>query len=167
MELMDLDLAGESSLGEKGTELPQELGGFDLKNGIQISRNIKQLPTRKWFASPPLMLQCGEWGTTKSYFNFCDDEGANAILRSSSIFLRSFQCRINRSKSFIYPSNTVINIEDPANILGGKVGELPTTYLGMPLGSKSKSKEIWSGVIEKCERKHPNRKCQYLSSVAD
>ncbi|WMV40485.1 hypothetical protein MTR67_033870 [Solanum verrucosum] len=71
---------------------------------------------------------------------------------------------INWSKSFIYPVNTVVNIEDLANTLGGKVGELPTTYLGMPLGSKSKSKEIWSGVIEKCERKLANWKCQYLSS---
>ena len=44
------------------------------------------------------------------------------------------------------------------------MGELPITYLGMPLGSKSKSKEIWSGVIEKCERELANWKCQYLSS---
>ena len=68
---------------------------------------------------------------------------------------------INCSKSFIYPVNIVINIEELTNILGGKVGELPTTYLGMPLGSKSKSKEIWSGVIEKCERELANWKCQH------
>ena len=36
--------------------------------------------------------------------------------------------------SFIYPVNTVPNIGDLAYKLGGKVGELPTTYLGMPLG---------------------------------
>lgn len=57
----------------------------------------------------------------------------------------------------------MINIEELANTLGGKLGQLPTTYLEMLLGSKSKSKEIWSGVIEKCERKLANWKCQYLS----
>ena len=34
----------------------------------------------------------------------------------------------------------------------------------MPLGAKSKSSGIWSGVIEKCERKLVIWKCQYLSS---
>ncbi|WMV33971.1 hypothetical protein MTR67_027356 [Solanum verrucosum] len=71
---------------------------------------------------------------------------------------------INWNKSFIYPVNTVPNIEDLAYKLRGKVGELPTTYLGMPLGAKSKSSGIWSCVIEKCERKLMNWKCQYLSS---
>ncbi|WMV14448.1 hypothetical protein MTR67_007833 [Solanum verrucosum] len=97
---------------------------------------------------------------------FCDAvEEQMLILRVIfNIFEAVSGLHINWSKSFIYPVNTVINIEDLANTLGGKVGELPTTYLGMPLGSKSKSKEIWSGVIEKCERKLANWKCQYLSS---
>ncbi|WMV44515.1 hypothetical protein MTR67_037900 [Solanum verrucosum] len=71
---------------------------------------------------------------------------------------------IDWNKRIIYPVNTIPNIEDLAYKLGGKVGELPTTYLGMPLGAKSKSSGIWSGVIEKCERKLVNWKCQYLSS---
>ena len=41
---------------------------------------------------------------------------------------------MNWNKSFIYHVNTVPNIEDLDYKLGGKVGELPTTYLGMPLG---------------------------------
>uniref|UniRef100_M1A801 Reverse transcriptase zinc-binding domain-containing protein n=1 Tax=Solanum tuberosum TaxID=4113 RepID=M1A801_SOLTU len=68
---------------------------------------------------------------------------------------------INWGKSFIYPINTV---EDLAEKLGGKVGELPTTYLGMPLGAKSKSKNIWSGVIERCEKRLAYWKSQYLST---
>lgn len=43
------------------------------------------------------------------------------------------------------------------------MGSLPTTYLGMPLGAKSKSKEIWNSVIEKCEKKLARWKGQYLS----
>lgn len=40
---------------------------------------------------------------------------------------------------------------------------LPTIYLGMPLGAKSNSKDIWNGVIGKCEKKLINWKSQYLS----
>lgn len=53
---------------------------------------------------------------------------------------------INWGKSFIYPINPVIEIESLASMLGGKIGELPTTYLGMPLEAKSKSKGIWNEV---------------------
>ncbi|WMV40904.1 hypothetical protein MTR67_034289 [Solanum verrucosum] len=66
--------------------------------------------------------------------------------------------------SFIYPVNEVPQISLLANILGGKIGELPTTYLGMPLGAKSKSLSIWNSVVEKCERKLVNWKSPYLSS---
>lgn len=58
---------------------------------------------------------------------------------------------MNWSKRLIYSVNTVINIKDFGDKLGGKVGELPKTYLGMPLGAKSKAEEIWSGVIKKSE----------------
>lgn len=45
-----------------------------------------------------------------------------------------------------------------AFILGGEVGELPTVYLGVPLGAKSKSMGILSGVIKKCDKKMANWK---------
>lgn len=63
---------------------------------------------------------------------------------------------INWEKSFIYPVNEVPQISLLANILGGKIGELSTTYLGMPLGAKSKCLSIWNYVVEKCERKLVN-----------
>ncbi|WMV51888.1 hypothetical protein MTR67_045273 [Solanum verrucosum] len=70
---------------------------------------------------------------------------------------------INWRKSYIYPINHVPNMEEPAIILGGEVGKLPTIYLGMPLGAKSKSKGIWDSVLEKCEKKLTRWKSQYLS----
>ncbi|KAG5608831.1 hypothetical protein H5410_020112 [Solanum commersonii] len=54
-----------------------------------------------------------------------------------NIFKAVSGLHINWGKSYIYPVNTVPNIEDLAEKLGGKVGELPTTYLGMPLEAKS------------------------------
>lgn len=75
--------------------------------------------------------------------------------------------RINWYKSFIYPVNEVMELQSLADILGGKVGQLPTVYLGMPSGAKSKSKGIWNSVLEKCEKKLANWKNQYLSMGAD
>ncbi|WMV09233.1 hypothetical protein MTR67_002618 [Solanum verrucosum] len=70
---------------------------------------------------------------------------------------------INWRKSHIYPINHVPDMELLAIILGGEVGNLPTIYLGMPLGAKSNSKGIWDSVLEKCEKKLTGWKSQYLS----
>ena len=68
---------------------------------------------------------------------------------------------INWGKSFVYSVNEVPDINSLASILGDKVGELPITYLGMPLRAKSRSKNIWNAVVEKCEMKLVNRRSQY------
>ncbi|XP_015087000.1 uncharacterized protein LOC107030122 [Solanum pennellii] len=60
---------------------------------------------------------------------------------------------ISWRKNFLYPINKVHNMEALNLILGGQVGALPTTYIGMLLGAKSMTKVIWSSVIEKCEKK--------------
>ena len=49
-----------------------------------------------------------------------------------------------------------------AIILDGKVGNLQTRYLGMPLGEKSNSQGIWDTTFEKCEKKFTTGKSQYL-----
>ncbi|WMV49343.1 hypothetical protein MTR67_042728 [Solanum verrucosum] len=97
---------------------------------------------------------------------FCGATGEKMLILRVifNIFEAVSGLHINWGKSFIYPVNTVPNIEDLAEKLGGKVGELPTTYLGMPLGAKSKSKNIWSGVIERCEKRLAYWKSQYLST---
>lgn len=96
---------------------------------------------------------------------FCDAEEEQ--LRFLRIILVIFEgisgLHINWRKSFLYPINEVPNLEVLNAILGGEIGSLPTTYLGMPLGAKSKSLEIWNSVIEKCERKLARWKRQYLS----
>ncbi|KAG5599514.1 hypothetical protein H5410_030884 [Solanum commersonii] len=46
--------------------------------------------------------------------------------------------RINWRKSSLYPINDVANMEALNIILGGQVGFLPTTYLGMPFGNHSR-----------------------------
>ncbi|WMV33017.1 hypothetical protein MTR67_026402 [Solanum verrucosum] len=69
---------------------------------------------------------------------------------------------INWNKSFLYPVNEVA-LTSLAWILGGSIGDLPTVYLGMPLGAQNRSIDIWNGVVEKCEKRLVNWRSQYLS----
>ncbi|KAG5580719.1 hypothetical protein H5410_051346 [Solanum commersonii] len=96
---------------------------------------------------------------------FCDArEMPTKVFKNHLDIVRS-HLRITHQlgESFIYPINKVPNINALANILGGRIGELPTVYLGMPLGDKRKSKGIWNNVLEKCEKKLVNWKSKYLS----
>ena len=47
------------------------------------------------------------------------------------------------------PVGEVENVEQLALNLGCKIGTLPTTYLVLPLGSRSASINVWDGVEEK------------------
>ncbi|WMV40391.1 hypothetical protein MTR67_033776 [Solanum verrucosum] len=69
---------------------------------------------------------------------FCDvDSSQLKYLRVILILFEAISgLHINWGKSFIFPVNEVPRINMLANILGGKVGDLPSTYLGMPLGDE-------------------------------
>lgn len=65
-----------------------------------------------------------------------------------------FEAAASRFK--FYPSKSTIigvgnhhHLGEMASIMGCQVGNLPRTYLGLPLGAKYKDKEIWNYVIEK------------------
>lgn len=95
---------------------------------------------------------------------FC---GANVDqLKYVSVILVLFECvsglHIIWRKSSLYPTNEVNDLVFLASILG-EVGSLPCVYLGMPKGAKSKFKEIWNHVSERCEEKLSRWKSQYLS----
>ena len=47
----------------------------------------------------------------------------------------------------------VSNISDLANLLHCKIGGLPMTYLGMPLGASFKENFVWNPILEKIERR--------------
>jgi len=75
--------------------------------------------------------------------------------------------KVNWRKSRIFPVKEVVKevqqIQTLANILRCKVENLPTVYLGMPLGTNHKAITIWDGIIEKTERKLALWKSEYLS----
>ena len=56
-------------------------------------------------------------------------------------------------KSEMVPIGEVADVHALAEILGCKVGTLPMSYLGMPLGASHNSPSIWNPILEKFERK--------------
>ena len=71
--------------------------------------------------------------------------------------------KINLSKSALLPAGSVENPESLALELGCKVGCLPTTYLGLPLGAKHNSTRVWDRVEEKIRKRLALWKRQYIS----
>lgn len=70
--------------------------------------------------------------------------------------------RINLGKSELIAVGKVPNADNLANRLGCKSGNLPSTYLGLPLGGKYNSKSIFDGIEEKMQRKLPLWKRSYI-----
>ncbi|RVW93922.1 hypothetical protein CK203_028234 [Vitis vinifera] len=60
--------------------------------------------------------------------------------------------KINLDKSELIPVGRVSNVVELASVIGCKVGVLPATYLGLPLGAAHNSMVAWDG-IEKRFRK--------------
>ena len=61
--------------------------------------------------------------------------------------------RVNMDKSKLIPLGSVKNAEDLASEIVCKVGNLPSTYLGMPLGAPFKSMVAWDGVEERSHKR--------------
>jgi hypothetical protein len=71
--------------------------------------------------------------------------------------------RINLGKSEIATIGTVPDQHELASVLGGRITALPMKYLGLPLGARFKSKEIWNPILEKMEKCLAGWKRLYLS----
>ena len=71
--------------------------------------------------------------------------------------------RINLDKSSILPVGDEENPDLLALKLGCKVGSLPKTYLGLPLGARHKSTMVWDAVEEKFRKRLTLWKRQYIS----
>ncbi|RVW41216.1 Retrovirus-related Pol polyprotein from type-1 retrotransposable element R2 [Vitis vinifera] len=61
--------------------------------------------------------------------------------------------RINLAKSEIIPVGDVEDILELAAELGGRVGSLPSHYLGLPLGVPNRATSMWDGVEERIRRR--------------
>ena len=71
--------------------------------------------------------------------------------------------RANLEKSELIPVGRVENADELADEFGYKVGKLPSTYLGMPLGAPFKCVAAWDGIEERFIKKLAMWKRQYIS----
>ena len=113
-----------------------------------------------------------EEGVPISHLLFADDtlvfcQASQDHLTYLSWLLMWFEAvlglRINLEKSELIPIGRVENINDLALDFGCKVGSLPSTYLGLPLGALFKSVTMWDGVEERFRRRLAMWKRQYIS----
>ena len=80
--------------------------------------------------------------------------------------------KANLEKSELIPVDKVENVEDLVDEFRYNVGNLPSTYLGMPLGAPFKSIGVWDGIEERFKKKigyveaavHIKRGEDYLNS---
>ncbi|RVX11858.1 putative ribonuclease H protein [Vitis vinifera] len=63
----------------------------------------------------------------------------------------------------VIPVGEVEGALDMAAEIGCKVGQLPTVYLGLPLGAPNRASSVWDGVEEKMRRKLALWKRHFLS----
>ncbi|RVW77035.1 Guanine nucleotide exchange factor SPIKE 1 [Vitis vinifera] len=80
--------------------------------------------------------------------------------------MEALSCLINKA-SEILPVGSVENAEVLASELGCKVGSLPSTYLGLPLGAPHKSVVVWDGVEERMRKRLALWKRQFILRGGD
>ena len=71
--------------------------------------------------------------------------------------------KVNLVKSELILVGRVEIVEELANDFGYKIGNLPSTYLGMPLGAPFKSIGVWDGIEEIFKKRLAMWKRQYIS----
>ena len=98
-------------------------------------------------------------------FFFCDASREQLLyIRIVLIFFEAITgVKVNVGKSEIVPVGEVGHMDALARILCCKVGRLPMSYLGMPLGAHFKDASIWNPVLERVEKKLSGWKRLYLS----
>ena len=96
---------------------------------------------------------------------FCDSDMEQIL--HIRLLLLNFQAvtglKVNVHKSEMVPIGKVYDVHALAEILGYRVGTLPTSYLGMPLGALHNFPSIWNPILEKIERRLARWRKLYLS----
>ena len=71
--------------------------------------------------------------------------------------------KVNRDKSEVIPARRVDTLENIISVLGCRIGKLPSSYLGFPLGAPFKSSRVWDLVEERFRKRLSLWNRQYLS----
>lgn len=111
-------------------------------------------------------------GTLVNHLQFADDtivfldakrDQVNYLRYILLCFKLMSGLKINFSKSSLFRIAIVDDLDMFASMLGYKVASWPTSYLGLPLGDKSRSKSKWDQIIEKCASRLAPWRGKFLS----
>ena len=64
-----------------------------------------------------------------------------------------FGLKVNKDKSEAIPIGRVDSLENIVSVLGCRIGKLPSSYLGLPLGAPFKSSRVWDVVEERFRKR--------------
>ena len=78
-------------------------------------------------------------------------------------FKAIFGLKVNRDKSEVILVGRIDSLENIVSMMGCRVGKLPTSYLGLPLGAPFKSSRVWDVVEERFKKCLSLWKRQHLS----
>lgn len=101
-------------------------------------------------------------GVLVSHLQFVDDTFIFCI--NSSNQLRLLKCvikcfkvvsglKVNMCNSRIFEIDQVSNLRDLTEVLGFQMVHLPSTYLGLPLRSSFKHKEVWNPILARIQNR--------------
>ena len=71
--------------------------------------------------------------------------------------------KINLQKNEVIPIGETVDVNRATFLFGCRVGKLPTSYLGLPLGALNKHCGVWDSIEERFKRKLVVWKKHYLS----
>ena len=140
--------------------------------GIEVFSILVEKASARGFLSGHKFVGKSEETLQISYLLFVDDtlvfcKDSEDHLSSLCWILLWFEVfsglRINLEKSVIMPVGPVENVDQLVLKFGCKVGALPTTYLGLPLGCWQASISVWDRVEEKFWRKLAMWKRRHIS----
>lgn len=140
------------------TIVMEALGSLLLKarelgviNGFEVTRN-REAMTHLQYADDTL------------FFSSSNREEILALQRILRCFQLVSGLKINFSKSMLVGVRCSEDIVHAlAEMVHCKVGRLPISYLGLPIGMKPRSKALWDPLIGKIEKMLSSWKKQYLS----
>ncbi|RVW72410.1 Mitotic checkpoint protein BUB3.1 [Vitis vinifera] len=162
-ELGDPPLGGGAFtwIGGEGGALKARLDRFLFSGDWEerVTGAMQSLLTRLVSDHCPILLDYG--GVRKGGIQACDSEEASGFETQPEVWNKESLGDV--SKSEIIPIGGVEEVDRAVAVFGCKVGNLPTNYLGLPLGASHKSCRVWDGVEERFKRKLAMWKKQYLS----
>jgi hypothetical protein len=127
--------------------------GAGMLFGFAVNRNVND----------PLLISHLLFADDTLIFYEADSDHI-AHLRSILVWFEATSgLRVNLGKSELVQVGEVPFLEELADILGCQTSSLPMKYLGLPLGAKFKSIDIWNPIVEKMERRLAGWKRIYLS----